>query len=172
MPEIKPIVAMLSRTRADLLAAAEAFSADLWTRSPKADEWSAADVISHLTSVEAAITGGAAKMIRSEPRRVPFWRKLHPPVVVVRWRFPRFKTPIPLERKLLGEKEEMLARLQAERTRTEALLEQAAGRDLRAYYWPHPFFGPLNFYDWFRLMAHHEVRHTKQLREIIEFFQK
>lgn len=66
----------------------------------------------------------------------------------------------------------MLARLRAARTRTRAFLEETAGRDLRAYYWPHPFFGPLNFYDWFRTMAHHEVRHTKQLREIVEFFQK
>lgn len=172
MTQIKPIVAMLDHARADLLAATAAFPPDLWARAPQTGSWSAADVVSHLTSVESAITDGATKMIRKEPRRLPLWRKLHVPVIVVRWRVLRAKTPIPLDGKLLGEKEEMLARLQAGRGRTEALLEETAGRDLRAYYWPHPFFGPLNFYTWFRLMAYHEERHTKQLREIIEFFQK
>ena len=172
MPEIRPIVALLDRTRADLLAAAEAIPPDLWARAPQPGSWSAADVIAHLTGVESAITEGAARMIQNEPRRLPFWRKLHAPVVLVRWRFFRAKTPIPLDGKLLAEKEEMLARLRGARTRTLAFLEETESRDLRAYYWPHPFFGPLNFYDWFRTMAHHEVRHTKQLREIVEFFQK
>jgi len=172
MPQIRPIVALLDRTRTGLEAATEAIPPNLWTRAPQPSSWSAADVVAHLTGVESAITDGAARMIRNEPRHVPFWRKLHPPVVLVRWRFFRAKTPIPLDRKLLAEKEEMLARLREVRTRTLAFLEETAGRDLRAYYWPHPFFGPLNFYDWFRTMAYHEVRHTKQIREIVEFFQK
>jgi len=171
MPDIKPILALLNETRTGLLAVAEAIPPDVWARAPK-DSWSAADVVSHLTTVETAITDGCAKVIRSEPRRIPFWRKLHPPVAVVRWRFPRLKTPLPLDGKLVGKKEEMLARLREARTRTLVFLEETAGRDLRAYYFPHPFFGPLNFYTWFRLMAHHEVRHTKQIREIVEFFQK
>ena len=172
MPEIKPIVALLDRARTDLLAAAEAVPPDLWARAPKPSSWSAADVTAHLTGVETAITDGAARAIRNEPRRLPFWRKLHAPVVLVRWRFFRAKTPIPLDGKLLAEKEEMLARLRGARASTLAFLKETQGRDLRAYYWPHPFFGPMNFYDWFRLMAHHEARHTKQIREIVEFFQK
>jgi hypothetical protein len=162
----------LGRSRAGLTAAADAVPPDLWARAPRPDSWSAADVIAHLTGVETAITEGAARMIRNEPRQMPFWRKVHVPVIVVRWRFLWAKTPLPLDRKLVGEKDEMLARLKAARARTESFLNETAGRNLRAYSWPHPYFGPLNFYDWFRLMAHHEARHTKQIREIVEFFQK
>lgn len=97
MPQIRPIIALLDRTRADLLAAAEVTSPDSWARVPQPGSWSAADVIAHLTGVESAITEGAARMIRNEPRRLPFWLKLHAPVVLVRWRFFRAKTPLPLD---------------------------------------------------------------------------
>jgi hypothetical protein len=34
------------------------------------------------------------------------------------------------------------------------------------YCWPHPFLGVLNTYEWMEMIAGHEVRHTKQMREI------
>jgi hypothetical protein len=47
-----------------------------------------------------------------------------------------------------------------------AFLEETKGRDLVAYYWPHPFLGRLNFYEWFVMVASHEIRHTGQMAEI------
>ncbi len=66
----------------------------------------------------------------------------------------------------------MLSRLAELRLRTLALLEGNRNRELGAYRWPHPFFGSLNFYDWFNVMAYHEARHTKQIREIVDSFQE
>jgi hypothetical protein len=31
---------------------------------------------------------------------------------------------------------------------------------------PHAFLGTLNAYEWFQMIASHEVRHTKQMKEI------
>jgi len=39
-------------------------------------------------------------------------------------------------------------------------------RDLSKYRMPHPFLGILNMYEWFQLIASHEIRHSKQMREI------
>ena len=66
----------------------------------------------------------------------------------------------------------MLADLAALRRRTLALLQDNGDRDLSAHRWKHPFFGYLNFYEWFKLIAHHEARHTKQIREIVDFFHR
>jgi hypothetical protein len=60
----------------------------------------------------------------------------------------------------------MLAELREVRERTLAFLEETKGRDLSVYKWKHPFLGVLDAYDWMRMIAGHEVRHTKQLREI------
>jgi hypothetical protein len=67
---------------------------------------------------------------------------------------------------LLNAKEEMLGELRAARERTLAFLEETSKRDLSAYCWPHPFLGMLNGYEWFEMIARHEIRHTKQMREI------
>ncbi len=45
-------------------------------------------------------------------------------------------------------------------------LDETHDRDLSVYYWPHPFLGQLNFYNWFTFIAVHQVRHTKQMVDI------
>ncbi len=172
MTDVGRIIAQLSRVRAGLDSAVNGVPAELWREPPRPGAWSAAEVIAHLTMVEGTITDGAAKRVRGAPPAVPLWKRLHLPVWLAEWRGIRVKTPIPLDPKLLDEKEAMLGRLASLRRRTLALLEDTRGRELSAYRWKHPFFGSLNYYSWFRVVAHHEARHTQQIREIIECFQK
>jgi len=76
------------------------------------------------------------------------------------------KTPVPLDLGLLGPRDEMLQKLREVRERALRLIEETKGRDLSAYRWPHPFLGMLNTYGWFELLASHQIRHEKQMREI------
>jgi len=78
----------------------------------------------------------------------------------------RLKSPIPLDPQLVREKEAMLGELRDVRERTLAFLDEINNRDLRAYCWRHPFLGNLNLYEWFEMIAAHELRHTKQMQEI------
>lgn len=172
MADIAPILEHLGRTRAGLLSAADAVARTVWQTPPRVGAWSAAEVIAHLTMVETRVTNGAAKFVSGAPPHVPVIKRAHLPVWLAEWRGYRAKSPIPLDPKLVGEKEEMLARLREIRQRTLALLEENRERELSAYRWPHPFFGSLDFYQWFRMIAHHEARHTKQILEIVESFQK
>ncbi len=172
MPEIGPILEKLNRARTGLEGATRALPADKWQQQPRPGAWSAAEVIAHLTMVEERITDRATKLVAGPPPRVPIWKRLHAPPILAGWRGIRARTPIPLDSSLVSGRDEMLARLAAIRRRTLSLLEANRSRDLRAYRWPHPFFGSLNFYDWFRMVAYHEVRHTQQLREITQIFQK
>ena len=88
-------------------------------------------------------------------------------MAVVESRLIRRKAPSPPpDTQLLPEKEEMLAELRGVRERTLAFIEETRGRDLRPYRYKHSFLGSLNLYEWFQFIASHEVRHTKQMREI------
>jgi hypothetical protein len=87
-------------------------------------------------------------------------------MALVESRLIRRKSPVPIDTAMLQGKEVMLAELRDVRERSLAFLEENRGRDLGKYYWPHPALGTLNTYQWIQFLAAHEVRHTKQMREI------
>jgi len=169
MKDLQPIVHRLHQVRAELFGVAERVPAEKWRARPAPEKWSAAEVVAHLTQVEAAIADGMEKLLRSEPPPVPLWKRLHIPPKISEWRFPRVRTPLPLDAVLVGEKPAMLARFAAGRDRTLKLLETHRDKDLRRWRAPHPFFGSLNAYSWFKNIYHHEIRHTAQLREIVRW---
>ncbi len=168
MSNLDAIIEKLNRVRAGLLAVAESIPPELWQKRPAPGRWSAAEVIGHLTMVEMAIVDGAQKLFRSEPRPVPFWKRLHVPIKLAEWRFLRARTPLPLDSSFVGEKDKMLERFAATRRRALEFLESHRRRDLSRWRWRHPFFGRLDGYQWFEMLYHHEIRHTKQLREIVK----
>lgn len=171
MDEMTPILEHMNKTRAALLAAAEAVPDKLWRKSPCAGAWSAGEVIAHLAMVEKQIVKGAEKIASSPPIVEPMWKRIHLPVRLGEWRLVKVKTPIPLDASLVADKEVALERLNAVRLEGLRFIEKNRGRDLRGYRFRHPFFGSLNVYDWFRSIGYHESRHTKQLQEIVESFQ-
>lgn len=164
MEKLVPILAHLEACRAGLFAVTDPVPASLWRSSPRLDAWSTAEVIAHLIVVEKAITASADKLVRHPPRYEPVWKRLHIPVRATEFRGIRRKSPLPLDRTLLADKEVMLATLRQVRATTLAFLNDLPPHDLGIYRWPHPFLGSLNFYDWFRVIGYHELRHSKQIR--------
>lgn len=120
----------------------------------------------HLIMVERAIIGSADKLLRKPPKSLPFFKRFHVPMMVVEARMIRRKTPIPLDGQMIREKEVMLAELREARERTLAFIEETKECDLSKYNMPHPFLGTLTAYEWLQLIASHEIRHTKQMKEI------
>ena len=166
MRNIEPIVSKLARAQGGLLRTADAVSADQWKRSPGNGSWSAGELVAHLIMVERAIIGSADRITQKQARPTPLLKRFHLPMALVESRLVRRKTPIPLDPQLVREKEAMLAELRHVRERTLAFLDETKDRDLSAYRWPHAFIGTLNFYEWFEMIASHELRHTKQMQEI------
>ena len=164
--KLEPIIDNLSRARAGLLRAADSVSAEQWNRNPCEGTWSAAELVAHLIMVERAIIAVADRLLQKPPKSTPLWKRLHLPMALVEARVIRRKTPIPLDPQLLREKEEMLAELRLTRERTLTFIKETGNRNLRAYRWRHPFIGTLHTYQWFQMIASHEIRHTKQMREI------
>src|SRR5271165_2873033 len=166
MASLEAIREKLGRAQTGFFRAADAIASEHWQRKPSAEEWSAAELVAHLVTVERAILGGADRITQKIPKQVPFLKRLHLPLWLVESRVVRRKSPIPLDHGLLADKEEMLAELRGARERTLAFLEETKSRDLSAYRWPHAFLGMLNVYEWIEMIAAHQIRHTKQIKEI------
>jgi uncharacterized damage-inducible protein DinB len=171
MPDLKFTVAKLSRAQQDLLSAADAIDSARWNTPPDANSWAAAQIIAHLCQVERNVLAYADRVTRKSPLPVSFFRRFHLPIALVENRMIKRKSPFALDPKLLANKETMLAELRSVRERTLAFLEETYDRDLTAYYWPHPFLGSMNLYEWFTFVAAHQIRHTKQMVELLENFQ-
>jgi hypothetical protein len=156
----------LARAQASLLRAADAVPAEQWKRGPGKGAWSAGELVAHLIMVERAIIGSADRISQKPARYTPLLKRWHLPLALVEARVVRRKSPIPLDPQLVREKEAMLAELRDVRERSLAFLDETKNRNLSAYCWRHPFIGNLNLYEWFEMIAAHELRHTKQMQEI------
>ena len=166
MLSLKSITKNLVRAEKEFLSAADAVPADHWKTKPGEDCWSAGELVCHLIMVERSVTQGAAKLLQKPAKPRPFYKRFHIPMALVESRLIRRKSPIPLDPQLICEKEKMLAQLRRIREQTMEFIEETSGRDLSKYHMAHPFLGTLNAYEWFQMIASHEVRHTKQMKEI------
>ena len=166
MPSVATIIVNLARAQSGLLRAADGVRADQWKARPAEGRWSASELIGHLSATERVILNRTDKLVQEPPKPVPFFKRFHVPMMIVEARVIRRKAPMPLDTQMIHEKEEMLAELRGVRERTLAFIEETSGRDLSKYSMAHPFLGTLNAYGWLQFIAAHEIRHTKQMREI------
>ena len=166
MPSLDPILEKLAVAQERLLRAADAIPADLWNTPPRMGCWSAAEVFAHVIAIERTVIVVAGKILKKQPKQISLLKRFRLPLAFAEIRLVRLKTPIPVDAQLLGEKKLMFAELQSVRRCTLALIEETRNRDLRVYRWQHPFLGSLNTYQWFALLASHQIRHEKQIREI------
>ena len=166
MQSLDGIREKLSGAQAAFCRAADEIPSNKWAMQPGPDEWSAAEVVAHLVMVERAVVGKADSLAQKRPLPISRLKRLHLPVWLVEMRVTRRKSPLPLDANLLGEKETMLGLLRGARERTFAFLSDTENRNLSAYYWRHPFLGMLSTYEWMEMLAAHQIRHAKQVREI------
>jgi len=165
-PKLDSLIASMAKTQAGLLRAADVVPIQEWRTRPGEGRWSAAELVAHLMMVERAVIGKADRVAQKPPRHVSLLKRIHMPMALVESRLIRRKSPVPIDTNLLGDKEVMLAELREVRGRSLAFLEETKGRDLSEYRWAHPALGTLNTYQWIQFLTAHEVRHTKQMREI------
>jgi hypothetical protein len=172
MSSLESISKHLSRAELQFLAAAELVPRDQWKTCPGEGRWSAGELACHLITVERLIILSASQLLQNRPTPRPFLKRFHLPMFLVEARLIPRKTPIPLDPALVREKDAMLAELREARAGTLVFMEETAGKDLRKYHMPHPFLGTLNMYEWLQTIASHQIRHTKQLKEIAAALRK
>ena len=120
--------------------------------------------------VEETTIFGMKRLLRSVAKPVPLRKRFHLPLAIATWRGCKVRTPIPLDAKRVRDKQDSFAGLIAAREATVAFIESTRGTDVSIYRYEHPFLGSLNMYEWFRMIGYHELRHAKQIRELVETF--
>lgn len=167
MPKLDSIRANLLRAQSVYLTAADAVPLTHWQTRASDISWSASEVTAHLCQVETSIIANSKRILRHEPRPVPLTKRLHFPLFMINYRVRRFRSPLPIDGSLLGEKDAQLGDLRSVRDRTLAFLDETKSRDLAPYCFPHPFLGMFSIYNWLDLIARHQIRHSKQVHEIV-----
>lgn len=169
MHNLDSIRADLLRAQSVYLTAADTIALAHWQTRPTDSAWSAAEITAHLCQIESRVIATSNRIIRHEPRPVPLFKRLRYPLFLAEYRAPRFRSPLPVDQTLLGEKDAQLGELRTVRERTLAFLEETKSRNLAPYCFPHPFLGMFSIYNWLELIARHQLRHSKQVHEIATF---
>lgn len=167
MPNLDSIRANLLRAQSVYFTAADAIPLTHWQTRATDISWSASEVTAHLCQVESSIIANAKRILRHEPKPIPFAKRFRLPLFFVEYRVRRLRSPIPVDPALLGEKDAQLGDLRSVRDRTLAFLDETKSQNLAPYCFPHPFLGMFTIYHWLDLIARHQLRHSKQVHEIV-----
>jgi uncharacterized damage-inducible protein DinB len=162
--------ALLDTDRRNLVAAAERVNEADRDRRPSEGQWSVAEVLEHLVSVEHAVVKLLTLRGREPipPDQEPAPADSAERVATLRVRDRRIKVPQALAPKATMTTAAALAALQDSRA---ALLEAARAADpiaLEQRTYHHAVVGRLTLNDWLAFVAHHEARHAAQIDEIAE----
>jgi hypothetical protein len=170
-PHLTDVLAALDASRKALQQAMSAVPPSVRRQRPSPDRWSPVDIIEHLSLVEtrfSTIVGGKiADALRaglgpeSEPL-TPLPEKVRTMLADRTGKRSAPEAALPS-----GAMDEGAAWAAADKARAgfRAAVLSADGRALSGVIHEHPFFGPLNVYQWVELIAAHEMRHVAQVRE-------
>ena len=165
------VMAALDASRQALRESLAAIPPAARTARPGPERWSAVDIVEHLSLVEtrfSTIVGGKISEALNTglgPENQP--REPLPEKVRTLLGDRTGKRTAPEAAVPTGGLDEAAAWTAADTARTgfRAALLSADGRALSGVIHEHPFFGPLNVYQWVELIAAHEMRHVAQVRE-------
>ncbi len=141
------------------------------------EKWTIAQIVEHVSIVEAGMVRICAKLLRkaeAERRRSDgkvnvsdaFMEK-SAEIATIKLEAPEIVYPT-------GEKTiaESIVKMEESRTAFAELRPAFEAFDGTTHKFPHPFFGDLSAIEWLILLGGHEARHLKQIKRILERGQK
>jgi uncharacterized damage-inducible protein DinB len=163
------VVEHLAQSRERLVLTVEGLSAEQRNFRPAEDRWSIADCIEHITVVESHILRTIQQVLQStpEPERQGEARGKEQTILErVPARERRVKGPEEVQpQNRWPEFEELLLQFEASRERS-VRFSAVTQADLRNHFFPHPFLGLLDCYQWLLFLGAHCERHVRQMEEV------
>lgn len=165
-PALEAVWRQMETARADVLREAEGLSQVQSEWRPSDADWSAGEILHHLTLAEVATGKLSSKLLKEagpNPPSFPGDLGAFPPLPP--WQGPAEAPPVvrpekghPIDR--------LLADMKAARERTRQTLERLATVDPRGLTWRHFALGELDLGQWWMLQARHDSDHLQQLRRV------
>jgi hypothetical protein len=178
-PRLAAVIEHADRARAELFAAVDAIPEPLREARPTMEKWSAAEILEHLARVERGIAKLVALKVGELQANPNASRESDQMVPINAEKFAgivdraRGRLEAPERTQPQGELSAESARRALIETRGILLdqLHAADGLALSSVVHPHPFFGPLDLYEWVYFVGGHELRHAAQVRELSGYFE-
>jgi uncharacterized damage-inducible protein DinB len=171
-PRTAAILDHLDNARRELRAAVDAHPADKLGVAPAPGQWSVLAVLEHMVLVETRLTAMLGQKI-AEARAAGIGRETATAAIVPHAsesraldRTKKIVASDAIQPKTIRELPQILAALDETRAALRHVVTSADGLALGEIQFPHPVFGPMDGYGWFRFIGLHEMRHTDQIREI------
>lgn len=165
---VAQIMEEIDKTRERLYARVEGLTDEQATARPAPDAWTPAEVVEHLSLIEGRLLKMMTMMLMKAEREgapvtapieiKPFTLDEH----IKRSRNEKFIAPEAVSPSGTTSLADSLAKLRRSREELKALRPRIEATDLSSVTYPHPAFGPLNFYQWLAFIGLHEERHLRQ----------
>ena len=140
----------------------------LLSKRPGENEWSVAQIVEHLCLVEVAVTKYLKSKLDHPPAKVSFLKKLLP-MRIVSLRMKRLQAPKYVQPATdLPAIDELLEKFDAQRAKTKEICIKEGPERLSQVCLKHPYFGDMDGAAAVSMVAFHEQRHLKQIRETIK----
>ena len=165
---MKSTLRRLDTVHAELKSTVNSIDPALLSRRPAENEWSVAEVIEHLCLVEGAVMKGIKAKLAQPPVKVSFLKKFFP-MRIVSLRMKRLQAPKYVQPASdLPAIDELLEKFDAQRAKTKEICIKEGPERLRQVCLKHPYFGDMDGAAAVSMVAFHEQRHLKQIRETIK----
>ena len=163
------LVEHLAQTRERLVLAVEGLSDAQRTFRPAEGSWSIADCIEHVTIVESNILRYIQKALQEPPdpaRQAEARGKDQIILERIPTRVRRVASPADVAPQgRWSDFEELMRQFEATRERS-VRFSAVTQADLRNHFFPHPFLGLLDCYQWLLMLGAHCERHVRQMEEV------
>ncbi|MEW6731831.1 MAG: DinB family protein [Acidobacteriota bacterium] len=165
---MQTIVAQLDAVHQQLLDTVRPISVEQFAHRPSQTEWSIAEVIHHLYLVEKLAVESLEKALKRPPEELSLLRRmLLPPPAVIGWRGIRVRAPKVVEPLDAPSKQQTLENYNGVRDALKKITNHGRER-LEKMVLKHLVLGLHNGVYAVQLAHYHEVRHFKQIQEIIK----
>ena len=165
--ERERISGYLAETRSQLLQTVSGLSPNQLDFKPNPDRWSVAQVVEHVTILEAFLPILIDATLKSPQPQQSAWQGRDDALIEqIRSRESRVQAPERAHPTGRFQHEELFRQFEAARKRN---IEYAATTNapLRSFCTPHPVFGEIDCYQWLLAAAAHCERHHAQILEVM-----
>jgi DinB superfamily len=172
---VAQIFEAIDETRQRLFNRVEGLTDEQANAQPGANAWSVKDIIEHLTIMEDRLVrmmkvmltkaeGASARSNGGAVEIKPFSLEK----LIERSRSEKYTAPEAVRPSGTAHLPDLLAKMRGSREELRALQSRIEATDLSAFTYPHPAFGPLDFYQWLALIGLHEERHLNQIESVLQ----
>jgi hypothetical protein len=168
---MKKALQRLDTVHEKLLVAVSTLPQAIYSERPAPDQWSVGEIVHHLALVEGRVIKELEAALARPPQRVGFLRRLLPTAIVssrlVRVKSPRAVTPLDAPAR-----DEGVGNLNHTRLNLKALCATHGRERFRQLIFKHPFLGEIDGVATVSFVGYHELRHYKQIREVLRKLDK